>query len=359
MNNLKRFVLAAATLLTAFLSHAGQITALAGPAALIPPASMTIGRSGHTATVISEHVVPPTLTDSSVDPTLANHYAWFNPDVSNRQLLVYLPGNSGVPKNALLFQQRAAQLGYHVIGLAYESGNSLSRLCNSDPDPNSCFYDAHYEIVYGVNTSLKVDVGKSNSIVHLLTALLRYLADAYPAEGWSRFLRDGSPRWSSIALSGLSQGAGNAAMIAKHSVVRRVVMLSGVTDAIPGPQPCEGSSDWLTEHRTPVVRYWGLAHDRDPNYPAICRNWDSIGISALGPLVQVEDSAPAYAGTHQLFTDLLPQTDLLARTHTYADAHPSTVADMYTPRNANGTPKLAMAWDYLLTAHAGEEEADD
>jgi hypothetical protein len=302
---------------------------------------------------INEHVVLPTTTDSSIDPTLANHYAWFNPDVSNHQLLVYLPGNSGVPKNALLFQQRAAQLGYHVIGLAYETGNSLSRLCNSDPDPNSCFYNAHYEIVYGVDTSPKVEVGKSNNIVHLLTALLRWLADAYPAEGWSRFLNHGSPRWSSIALSGLSQGAGNAAMIAKYSVVPRVVLLSGVTDAIPGPQPCQGSRDWLTDHRTPVVRYWGLGHDRDPNYPAICRNWDSIGISALGPLVQVEDSAPPYAGSHQLFTDLLPQT------LKYADAHPSTVADTYTPRDANGTPKLAMAWDYLLTSDASEEEADD
>jgi len=315
---------------------------------------LSLGTSGFAdeTAPISEHVVPPTRTDSSIDPTLADHYAWFNPDVSNHRLLVYLPGNSGVPKNALLFQHRAAQLGYHVIGLAYETGNSLSRLCNTDPDPNSCFYDAHYEIVYGVDTSPKVDVGKSNSIVHLLTAFLRYLADAYPAEGWSRFLRDGSPRWSSIALSGLSQGAGNAAMIAKYSVVPRVVMLSGVTDAIPGPQSCQGSNDWLIDHRTPVARYWGLAHDRDPNYPAICRNWDSIGIGALGPMVQVEASAPPFAGTHQLFTDLLPQT------HDYASAHPSTVADIYTPLDTNGTPSLEKAWDYLLTAKAGDE-ADD
>src|ERR1700737_314314 len=57
MNNFKGFVLAAATLLAAFLSHAGQITALAGPGPLIPTASMTIGRSGHTATLLADGTV--------------------------------------------------------------------------------------------------------------------------------------------------------------------------------------------------------------------------------------------------------------------------------------------------------------
>lgn len=298
-----------------------------------------------------EHFVKPVTTDSAIDPTLADHYAWFNPSESNHQLLVYLPGNGGVGGGTLRYQQVAAQLGYDVIGLSYETNFSLSALCNTDPDPNSCFYNAHYEVTYGVDTSSKVQVSKANSIVHLLTAFLEYLAKSYPDEGWSHFLANGSPRWSSIALSGLSQGAGNAAIIAKYEVVSRVVMFSGVTDRLSGGIPgCDGASDWLTNHRTPTNRYWGLAHDRDPGYRDICANWDSLGISSLGQLVQVELSAPPYTGTHQLFTHLIPQGNDI----TFMHAHPSTVNDMWTPLFPDGTPKLAQAWTYLLAAKADD-----
>jgi len=54
MSTLKRCGLAAATILTAFLCHAGQITALAGPGPLVPTASMGTGRSYHTATLLAD-----------------------------------------------------------------------------------------------------------------------------------------------------------------------------------------------------------------------------------------------------------------------------------------------------------------
>jgi hypothetical protein len=320
---------------------------------VISPALM-VGMPAYAAqSALVEHIVSPTVTEPCttdptvpcIDPTLADHYAWFNPSTTNNQLLVYLPGNGGVPANALLYQQLAAELGYHVIGLMYEDGYSLAQLCTTDADPNSCFFNAHFEIVYGADTSSKVQVSATNSIVNLLTKSLEYLAATYPEEGWSPFLTNGRPAWSQIALSGLSQGAGNSAMIARYSVVPRVVMFSGVTDALPkGPRSCQGGDTWLSSHVTPSARYWGLAHDRDPAYPNICANWDTLGLSEFGPLVKVETSVPPYGGTHMLFTDLKPHEG-----PDYTNAHPSTVIDAYTPLS-QGKPALAPAWQYLITA---------
>ena len=113
-----------------------------------------------------EHVFSPTATQPCtpdpavpcIDPTLADHHAWFNPAATNNQLLVYLPGTGDVPANALLFQQLGADLGYHVIGLMYEDGNFIAGLCRNEPDPDACFFNARYEVVYGVNTSTKLQV---------------------------------------------------------------------------------------------------------------------------------------------------------------------------------------------------------
>src|ERR1700752_2974737 len=97
--------------------------------ALVPT---LLAQSAGQSTLV-EHIVSPTATEPCaadptvpcIDPTLADHYAWFNPITTNNQLLVYLPGTGDVPANALLFQQLAAQHGYHVIGLMYEDGYFL------------------------------------------------------------------------------------------------------------------------------------------------------------------------------------------------------------------------------------------
>lgn len=327
------------------------LTVAAVPAGPILPAFA--GQSMESAAPLVEHIVSPQALDlGAPDQDPADYYAWFNPTETNHQLFVYLPGHDGVPANALLVQQKAAQLGYHVIGLMYVDSFSLSDLCTSDPDPNSCFENAHFEIVYGVDTSSVVEVNQPNSIVNRLTKLLQYL-ETNPdtsGEGWSQFLADGHPSWSQIVVTGLSQGAGNAAMIAKHQLVARVVMFSGVTDALPmGALPCQGADNWLSTHVTPSARYWGLAHDQDSFYPHICASWDSLGMTEFGPLVQVETSAPPYGGTHMLFTDLKPQSG------GYKAAHMSTVIDFYTPLFPDKTPELADAWQYMLTAPiAGE-----
>src|SRR6266571_8044178 len=286
------------------------------------------------------HVVAPQATDPAIDRALDDHLAWLDPTApTNHKLFVFLPGLSTVPTETQLIPQEAARLGYHVIGLSYLNSVGLVATCMDSPDPNSCYEDAHFEIVYGNGLGIDspiVDVNQPNSIVNRLTKLLQYLDSNYPAEGWAEFLADGAPKWSKTAVSGHSQGGGNAAMIAKHQVVDRVVMFSAVVDT---------AHDWELVHVTPSQRYFGLAHDREGGFGAILAGWQSLGITAFGPVVTAETSSPPYGSTHTLATDLRPQRGGFHD----SEAHKSTGIDYYIPLNKDGTPTLADAWRYMMS----------
>jgi hypothetical protein len=294
---------------------------------------------------LTVHIVNPQATDPVIDQALDNHYAWIDPTApTNGQLFVYMPGTADVPANALLVQQMAARLGYHVIGLMYVDGTQIQGLCVGQPDPSTCSYDARFEILTGQDVSALVDVNVPNSIDNRLTKLLQYLAINYPQEGWSTFLAGGHPQWSKIAVGGWSQGGAQAAFIAKFRYVARVVMFSAPVESYGGAPPTWES----TGHVTPTGRYFGLAHDRDGFYPGIVGGWTALGMDALGAQVQVENTTPPYSFTHELFTDLHPQRN------GYAAAHPSTVLDIYTPLFPDKTPRLGDAWKYMLTAEVPE-----
>lgn len=138
-------------------------------------------------------------------------------------------------------------------------------------------------------------------------------------------------------------------MIAKLRVVARVVMFSAVPDNVPGL----GAPTWEAEHATPSERYWGLGHEHDGFFGGITAGWVALGMNAFGALVRVEASGPPYDFTHSLKADLLP------RTGSFADAHPSTVQDRFTPVGPDGTPLLLDAWRYMLTARADDDAGDD
>lgn len=67
----------------------------------------------------------------------------------------------------------------------------------------------------------------AESAVSRLTAVIRYLDRRHPKLGWAGHLTPGDrPLWPRIVVSGLSQGAGMAAFIAKRFPVNRVVLFS-------------------------------------------------------------------------------------------------------------------------------------
>jgi hypothetical protein len=322
------------------------VTAVVAVSGALTLPSALEGQSGASPAPLIVHIVNPQATDPAIDRALDNHYAWIDPTApTNNRLFLYLPGTADVPANALLVQQEAARLGYHVVGLMYVDGTQIQGLCASQPDPSACSYDTRLEILTGQDATPLVNVDVPNSIDNRLTKLLQYLAVNYPNEGWSTFLADGHPLWSKIAAGGWSQGGAEAAFIAKLLVVARVVMFSAPVENYGGAPP-----DWeSTGHATSSARYFGLAHDRDGFYPGILGGWTALGMDAFGAEVQVETSGPPYGFTHELFTDLHPQRG------GDGAAHPSTVLDIYTPLLQGKTPELADAWRYMLTAETAGE----
>ena len=341
------------------------------------------------------YIVPPQATDDRIDGAVANHYVWLDTTArSNHKLFLFLPSGRSAPDTFQLVGQEAARLGYHVISLMYQNDLILVALCGaaaarSAADGSACYESARLDIIDGRGRSAAIPelaqagfaVSEANSIDNRLTRLLDSLDAWHPGQGWSRFLVNGAPKWSRIAVGGHSQGGGEAAMIAKIRLVPRVVMFSSVPDTVPAGQ----APAWISSHKTPSHRYFALAHDCDQFFRSIVASWDSLGMNASvasspradrpgtfcrnwtstsrNAPVAPEHSAPPYGGTHVLITDLQPQVcpPPPAGAYKHRCSHQSTASDLFTPRNpVDGTPLLRDAWRYLLgTPPEDDDDGDD
>ena len=74
-------------------------------------------------------------------------------------------------------------------------------------------------------------------------------------------------------------------------------------------------------------------------------------MDAFGVAVSPETSAPPYARTHILVTDLAPQGG--------SDFHGSTVMDNSTPRAPEGTLLLRDAWRHVLGGGMADQDHDE
>jgi hypothetical protein len=282
--------------------------------------------------------IPPGNANCT-DPECNYHHVWLDPSQpSNGKLFVFLPGlapQAPRPRAHQLMPQEAARLGYHVIGLMYQN-NVGPGGCVSSADPD-CFEKVRLEIIDGVDRSQLVNVTEANSIDNRLTKLLLYLDAQFPAEGWSKFLHMGEPKWSEIAVGGHSGGAAQAALIGKTRHVNRVVMLSG---------PAAESAAWVTIGETPAAKHFELDHVRDHLATVIFANVGALDLERFGAPVQVELTEPPYDGTHILVTDLEPRGG-----YATPNPHNSTAVDRWTPLGPDGTPLLRDAWRYMLGDH--------
>ena len=306
-----------------------------------------VSRFAHDTASLVLHNVAPQATDPAINTALADHYVWLdttargNPNwrPGNPKLLVFLPGNNNTPAGWLRLEQEAARQGYHVIGLMYQNDITVVNVCRGSPDPD-CSGDLHLEVQDGIHRSSLVNVTPANGIDNRLTKLLIYLDAQYPDEGWSRFLEDGAPKWSQIAVSGQSQGAAQAAFIGKLHRVSRVAMFSGPPDArVP-----EEADRWVSIGVTPAAKYFALFHDRDHLVAGIRLNLAALDLLRFGDPVQAEGNPLPYGGTHILFTDLKPTLGYDALNA----PHQSTARDNNTPIGSDSTPLLRDAWRYLL-----------
>ncbi len=359
MVRVTRYTLAAVTIALTLVGCQDATRPLSPDAAMSGTIEPMVSRETAEPAPLVFHAVAPRTTDPAINTGLADHYVWLDTTArGNPKLLVFMPGANNTPSSWQRFEQEAARLGYHVIGLMYQNNVEVVNRCGGsfnpvghslDPD---CSGDIRLEVLTGADSSNIVNVTSANSIDNRLTKLLAYLAGQFPDEGWSRFLEnDGTPKWSQIAVSGQSQGAGQAALIGKLRHVDRVVMFSGPPDArVP-----EVTDPWISIGATPVAKYFALFHHRDHLVAGIRANLAALDLQLFGDPVMAELNESPYGGTHILFTDLRPTLGYDAPNA----PHQSPARDNNTPIGPNDVPLLRDAWRYLLgePPQGGSEKA--
>ena len=195
-------------------------------------------------------------------------------------LVIYLPGTKGSPQRVQGLLSVVVGQGYRVIGLEYDDTPAVLQVCPKVPNP-ACSAKFREMRIWGTGDSRAVSNPVEESIVGRLVSLLQYLDRKYPQEHWGAYLTaDGRPAWPKIVVSGLSQGAGMAAFIAKKEKVARVVCFSSPVDRVGGRKGAE-LAPWLAEaSATPPERWYAERNSREPFNPALIKSYPELGIPA-------------------------------------------------------------------------------
>lgn len=265
---------------------------------------------------LREHIVLPSATHSAINIYNAPHYSYVVPDDNRRgQLLVFLAGTGGEPKDYRKFIRLAAEKGYHAIGLMYPNEPAVNQFCATSGDVTA-HSRARLEIIDGADRHPNVSVNTSNSIIHRLTALLQHLHQNHPEEQWSQFLANGQPAWEKLLIAGHSQGAGHAAVMGKHYPLRRVILFSGMDYLTNGQIP-----DWVANTTRNNI-YYALHHEKDEllDIQMVQTAWAHL---AMGTPASADQAIPPNART--LVTKAAPALLLPARFHNM------TAADVFVP----------------------------
>jgi dienelactone hydrolase len=267
--------------------------------------------------------ITPQSTDSAIRRFNSAHYIVFERGTSSSApLLVFMPGTGGMPEKTSDFADVAAHQGYRVIGLEYMDTPAVAQICPRNRDPR-CSEKFRQKRIFGDDVTGVIDDTPSESVVNRLVKLLGVLQRDHPDERWSDYLENGAPRWSRIAVSGLSQGAGMAAYIAQQTQVYRAILFSSPWDNYGRDQAL---APWLHNGHgaTPAEHWFAAYHEREPTAGLIVRAYNALGIPASQ--VRVFTMEPAAGGAY----------------------HPSGVGNGATPRAADGKPAYLDDWKFLL-----------
>jgi hypothetical protein len=231
-------------------------------------AGIVLGNVAAAADKIVVSQFTPSEADPAVkqfnDPNIAIADPALPPDAP---LAIFLPGTGGKPGNAPALLATIAGQGYRVIGVAYNDEPAVVQLCPQNPDPDC---SARFREMRVTGTGPGVP-GVTNSvpeaIIPRLVAALRTLDRKQPRIGWGQYLDGDQPRWDRIVVSGLSQGAGMAAYIAKQHAVRRVVLFSSPWE-FTGPD--RHPAPWIgARSATPLSRWYAEYNARERTVPLI------------------------------------------------------------------------------------------
>jgi hypothetical protein len=289
-----------------------------------------------------EHQILPSATDTNINGNNPPHCVYLDNSVNQiNKLLLFIPGTNATPWDYRMFQQTAANLGYHSIGLTYENLQSINiQICPATQDP-TCHGRARREVWFGEDTHDSISVNYDNSIINRFLKLLKYLDTNYPTENWGQYLiNDTTVNWQSVVIAGHSQGAGQATYGSKFFPMNRVIMLSWVDWMWPGTNPL-----WITQSgQTPDSAYFGFIHTGDASiYNGIPTTWTNLGMNPYGAITNIDNVSPPYSNSHSLVTSAP-----INQAPTQTNHHNATCVDWVTTITQNGDTLYKPVWKYLL-----------
>jgi hypothetical protein len=231
--------------------------------------------TAHAGNLITQEI-RPSETDSSITRFNEPSVIMFDAETPmDSPLVVFMPGTDGKPRNAMGLLRVVAEQGYRVIGLEYDDDPAVVQVCPRSPDAN-CSAKFREHRVFGGNGGSPVENTQAETVVNRLVKLLGYLQEHDAASHWDGYLRDGEPNWNRIVVSGLSQGAGMAAYIAKRKLVARVVLFSSPWDYLRASRqlaPRIGAPS-----ATPPDRWFAEYHRRENTAALIARAYEVLQI---------------------------------------------------------------------------------
>lgn len=216
--------------------------------------------TGTTTGGVRRFVVAPADMSSCTHTLVDASRVWRPTADAGTRLAVLLPGTASITLWMSDMAEVGAARGYRVIALAYPNARAIFDLCRSAGA--ACAGAARSDIVFGGSSSGVVNVAAPESISGQLLTLLKYMTTADPDGGWQQFY-DSADRlqWDRIAVSGVSQGAGHAALIAKTYAVRSVAMYAGPSDWVFGAGTYPS---WYAQpSATPPSAYGAFGHLND------------------------------------------------------------------------------------------------
>ncbi len=297
-------------------------------------ATWAIASSIATAQAVRTESISPTATDAAITQWTSPHYVAFDTAATPRGLLfVYMHGQGGAGGGASELLKTAASERFHAVGITYPNDWAPFSFCSSGTDAD-CYENLRREILDGTDRSPHIAVNRTNSFENRLIKLLVHLDGLHAGEGWGSFLSGDQPAWNRIVVWGHSQGGSNAAMLAKHHAVVRLIMSGQPSDAVPG-----GFAAWWNTHATPSAAYFGFCHTQD-QLSAKVAVWNILGMGPFGGVQDVATVPSPYANTHELSTSVAPAVA--------GQYHNSVTQDSVTPRDGQGEPVYRPVWRYLI-----------
>lgn len=252
-------------------------------------------------------VIVPSQTDPAIldaDPAagpklgFGYHVIGFPTDLTKiKGVWVHFTGSYGKPfdplksgtdlekMNSFVWYNEVMGQGYIVIGLAYENQQSVNGdLCGTGQPGNSvndCAGQVRREIIEGSDYSSLISVDAPNGVYSRLKKLFAFIEPG--VQNFPAGITGTSIDWTSIMVSGHSQGTGHAYYLAKNVGVKGACFFAGPFDSpdTVNPDPSNRIADWFMApgNLSNINKMGSFVVTSDPSYTFFTKGWGVIGLT--------------------------------------------------------------------------------